>query len=176
VSHEAIIKNIYNSDFGYVIEFQDEVRGYSDHFYSTIVTRNPKAEQLLFLNKKLGPYMDTQFYPDYLNNMVDYFQTLNNDIVIGMKEKNLFDLKREVSTMISISEASSRKSTEKSFKCEVKRGKVIIVSSDEDFSQISQSSPKEETKRPKKNFSKKSRGVKKDIISTTKRTKTQKCK
>jgi len=147
VSHEAIIKNIYNSDVGYVIEFQDEVRAFSDHFYSTIVTRNPRAEQLFFLNKRLGPYMDTQFYPDFLNNMVDYFENLNNDIVIGMKEKSLFDLKREVSTMIS-SEASSKKSTASSFKCDAKHGKVIIISCDEEFSQ-------ESIKKPKKVYSKK---------------------
>jgi len=129
VSYEAIIKNIYNSDFGYVIEFQGEVRGYSDHFYPVIVTKNPKGNEVFKLNQKLGPYLDTKFYPDYLNRMVDLFQNLNENA----KDKNSFDLKKEVSTMLSnSSQDNSRKSTTQSFKCDVKLGKIIIIADEEE--------------------------------------------
>ena len=42
VSYEAIIKSLFNTDFGYVIEFQDQIRGYSEYFYPLLVKKNIK--------------------------------------------------------------------------------------------------------------------------------------
>jgi len=161
VAYEAIIKNIYNSDFGYVIEFQNELRGYSDHFYPLIVTKNPKSELVFFLNKKLGPYLDTKIYPDYLNSMVDLFHNLNNNSANERQNEKIYsDMKKEVSGMLN-SEQNSRKSTQQSFKCEVKFGKVIIVGSDEDDEGLI--SEKETTSQT--DLLKKKRGVSKDAAS-----------
>ena len=125
VSFESIIKNVYNSDYGYIMEFQQELRGYSDHFYSIIASKNIKAEDLFYINTKIGPYLDTKYYPENLNNMIDIFQNLNH------KGSFCVDLKREISTMINSSQ-NSKMTTQQSFNCELKLGKIVIVGGEHD--------------------------------------------
>ena len=100
VSYEAIIKSLFNTDFGYVIEFQDQIRGYSEYFYPLLVKKNIKAENCIFLNKSLGPYFDTKFYPDFLNNIIDLFHDLNTNNSHN-SELSINDLKKEVSIILN---------------------------------------------------------------------------
>jgi hypothetical protein len=125
VSHEAIIKNVFNSEIGYIIEFQEEVRGYSDYFYPLIVNKNTKSDDIILLNTKLGPYLDTKYYPEFLNNMVDLFHNLNTP-KHSFSNSDIFDLKSEISSYMP-SSTTSNNTTQISFKGEVKLGKVVIV-------------------------------------------------
>lgn len=144
ISHEAIIKNVFNNDFGYIIEFHDDIRGYSDYYYPLIVNKNLNSEIIIVLNKRLGPYLDTKYYPEFLNNMVDLFHNLNTKKYC-ISNPNISELKKELSSLIPSSKAS-KYTTQISYKGEVKLGKVVIVGmedeeNEEDTKSISDKKP-----------------------------------
>ena len=132
ISYEAIIKNVYKDDLGYIMEFHQEIRGYSDFFYPVIVCKNYKAENIIFLNKRLGPYLDTNYYPEYLNNFVDLFHNLNYKNS-SKSEPNIFDLMRDLNKM------TNSRVPPKYLNDDIKLGKIVIVELDNDEEKIDES-------------------------------------
>jgi hypothetical protein len=171
ISHEAIVKNVFNCEVGYAIEFQDEVRGYSDYFYPLIVNKNLKSNEIILLNKKLGPYLDTKYYPEFLNNMVDLFHNLNTP-QHSFSNSYLFGLKKELSSIIP-SSSTSNNTTQISFKGEVKLGKVVIVGlndeeDEEETKSVSDKNPQNKrmnkNKKEEKNKESKKKAKKQHIV------------
>ena len=171
VSHEAIVKNVFNNEVGYAIEFQDEVRGYSDYFYPLIVNKNLKSKEIILLNKKLGPYLDTKYYPEFLNNMVDLFHNLNTP-KHSFSNSDLLGLKKELSSFIP-SSSTSNNTTQISFKGEVKLGKVVIVGlndeeDEEETKSVSDKTPQNKrmnkNKKEEKNKESKKKGKKQHLV------------